>query len=152
MRIYLDSCALGRLFDDRSSERVRQEAEIIEQVFTLIDDGSVSWFASQVLEDEIRQNPRERVRYYSLSLLRLATTITMDDTCRIRAENLHQMAYGFNDARHLAAAEACNADYLITSDDRFLRRAERGTGSPKVKVISPIEWNLEVSHGASRSS
>jgi hypothetical protein len=42
LRIYLDSCALNRLFDLPSQARVRLEAEAIEHFFQLLASGQVA--------------------------------------------------------------------------------------------------------------
>lgn len=43
------------------------------------------------------------------------------------------------DALHLACAEKLKCEYLITCDDRILRRYEGG-----LKVINPIQFTIEV--------
>jgi hypothetical protein len=37
---------------------------------------------------------------------------------------------------HLSSAEAGTAEVLLTTDDRFMKRAARGVGSPRVRVLS----------------
>jgi len=43
----------------------------------------------------------------------------------------------------LSSAEAGKADVLLTTDDRFLKRAARGIGSPRVLVLNPVNWLRE---------
>lgn len=53
MLIYLDACALNRLFDDRTQARVRAEAEAMEAFFGLLQSTPVVWAAGETLEEEI---------------------------------------------------------------------------------------------------
>ena len=46
-------------------------------------------------------------------------------------------------ALHLSSAEAGEANVLLTTDDRFIKRAGRRAGSPRVRVVNPVEWLRE---------
>jgi hypothetical protein len=48
------------------------------------------------------------------------------------------------DAFHLAYAELAAVDVLLTTDDRFLRRALRVIGDTTVRVANPVDWKQEV--------
>lgn len=58
-----------------------------------------------------------------------------------RGAALQQLA-GFStfDALHVAAAERGRADVLLTTDDRFTRRAARHAGAIGVPVENPLAW------------
>ena len=43
----------------------------------------------------------------------------------------------------MLCAEAGVADVLLTTDDRFVGRAGRGLGSPRVRVLNPVAWLRE---------
>ena len=43
------------------------------------------------------------------------------------------------DAAHLAAAEAAKADYLLTTDEKFMRKCQN-RNITAVKVIDPIDF------------
>ena len=73
MRIYLDSCALNRLFDDRTQTRVRLEAEAIEDFFSLFAQRKVDWIASEVVEHEMRNNRNQVVQNDTLQLLAICS-------------------------------------------------------------------------------
>jgi predicted nucleic acid-binding protein len=67
-----------------------------------------------------------------------------------RADELARFGIGPADAVHVAAAEALDADALLTCDDRLLRAARRHAGTLKVRVCNPITWMKEheaESHG-----
>ena len=57
---------------------------------------------------------------------------------------LERLGFRAYDALHLACAEEGGADVLLTTDDRFLRRAERHGNILRVQIENPILWLLEV--------
>jgi predicted nucleic acid-binding protein len=145
MRVYLDACCLNRLTDDQRQPRIRREAESIEQIFGRIQQGTIQWISSEALVEETNRNPRPERRLYIVSLLELASeTISVDDAVVARARKLRAAGYGVFDALHLACAEASQADVLLTTDDKFVKRAAREDGSPAVPVRNPLSWSQEV--------
>jgi hypothetical protein len=72
-RVYLDSCALCRLFDARTQPRVRQEAEAVEFVLRMFAMRTAVWVISDALTDELHSNPVERNRNQSIRLLLLSS-------------------------------------------------------------------------------
>jgi len=147
-RIYLDACALGRLFDLPAEPRVRKEFEAMQTIFRMIAGKEIDWNASTTLVAEIRRNRNDEDRMGAMALLSFASKILeLESTESLRAVTLHQVGYGATDAIHLAIAEASTAT-LLTTDDRFLKRARRGVGTPLVRVVNPVEWLREVNHAA----
>jgi predicted nucleic acid-binding protein len=72
-------------------------------------------------------------------VLAQATAIVIVDTSiEQRSTYFVQMGVKVMDALHLAAAEAAQADYFCTCDDRFLRKAKRISGLQTI-VVSPLE-------------
>jgi len=67
----------------------------------------------------------------------------MDDRVIQRAKELEAVGYGAFDALHLSSAEAGGAEVLLNTDDRFIRRAARGVGAPRVRILNPVEWLRE---------
>jgi predicted nucleic acid-binding protein len=135
LRIYLDGCCLNRLTDDQSQPRIREEAEAIEGILRLVQDGRATWVSSRVLEIEIGRNPDLERREDVLTLLAFADEVVVpgpEDAAR--AKSLEQLVFGEFDALHLACAERATADVFLTTDDSLLRRARvdnpyRGTRS-----------------------
>ena len=131
MRIYLDACCLNRLTDDQSQARIAEEAEAVERTLRLLRDGVIEWLSSTVLKIETSNNPDAERRQEVEVLLSLATdTIPLDDQMIRRATELEVAGYGAFDALHLSSAEAGMADVLLTTDDSFIRRADRAVGVP----------------------
>ena len=60
-----------------------------------------------------------------------------------RAKGLVALGYGSFDALHIAAAESANADVMLSTDDRLIRRAARGSGKPRIAVRNPVSWIKE---------
>lgn len=110
----------------------------------LLRDGAIEWLSSTVLKVETSNDPDSERRHEVEVLLSLATdTIPLDSQIIRRATELEDAGYGAFDALHLSSAEAGVADVLLTTDDRFVRRAGRGVGSPRVRVLNPVEWTKE---------
>lgn len=77
-------------------------------------------------------------------LLLLATnTIPLDGQIIERAKELEGAGYGPFDALHLSSAEVGLAEVLLTTDDRFMKRAARSVGLPRVRVLNSVEWLRE---------
>ena len=142
MRIYLNTSALNRPFDDLGAERVRREAEAVLGVIQAIEHGRVVMIASEYLEFEIGQDPDlERVEKVR-TCLDLADEIVSTSASIIdRARDLERRGLRGLDALHLASAEAARSDLLVTTDDRFLKRG-RNAGS--VRVVSPLTALAEI--------
>lgn len=144
MNIYLDACALNRLLDDQSQPRIRSEADAVEAIFRLIETQEVRWIDGAVLEAEILRNPNILKRQDALALLSFTDEKPPLSSRIIGRAALFEMAgYGAFDALHLAMAEASGVDVLLTTDDRFLKQAERGLGNPSVRVLNPLNWLKE---------
>ncbi len=103
------------------------------------------WIASSLLIAEIGNNPDEKRRAGALTLLQLAAEVHRPSGASAeRGRELHLLGYGKLDALHLAMAEEHNCDLLLTTDDRFLRRALRNEGKPSVRVENPLNYWKEI--------
>jgi len=71
MRIYFNTSALSRPFDDLSSARTRLEAEAVVALLEGVENESREWIGADYLDFEVTQDPdRERVgRLQSLMAL-----------------------------------------------------------------------------------
>jgi hypothetical protein len=72
MKIYLDTSALNRPFDDRSQPRIALEALAIQAILLLIETGNVEFVASEALAYEISRNPYPENKAIAQSILKLA--------------------------------------------------------------------------------
>jgi len=100
--------------------------------------------SSEILLFEIDQNPNRIRRDYALEVLSKAKTFVMlNEQVEERARGLERLGIKPLDALHLASAEAAQADYFCTCDDKLFRRA-RSIPDLKTRIISPIELVKEI--------
>ncbi len=55
-----------------------------------------------------------------------------------------KLSFKFQDALHLAFAEAGNADIFLTTDDRLLRKAKHYQTTLKIEVENPTIWLMTI--------
>jgi len=127
---------------------MKAEAEAIEALMIRVLQGKAEWVASRAVAVEIGRNSEEKAREDALALLQYTTRFAVPEKATFaRTLELVHAGYADMDALHLALAEQENVDFLLTTDDRFLNRARRGEGSPRIRVINPVELTYEVSDG-----
>lgn len=141
MKIYLDTSAINRIFDDRSQIRVAIEALAVQSILLLIEAGSVELISSEALAYEISRDPYPERQTIALGISRLATsyqalTTEIRDRARQleRENNLKSL-----DALHVACAEFQRVDFLITCDDRLIRRYKG-----EMRLCNPAEFILQM--------
>lgn len=140
MRVYFNTSALNRPFDNLSSERVRLEAEAVVTLLAAVEDGALEWVGSEYLEFEVSQDPdRERVRRLSSLLGLAATRVETSDAVAERARALERFRLRGLDALHIASAEAGDADLLVTTDDRMIRPIAQAGREVRVRLVGPVE-------------
>ena len=143
-KIYLDVCCLNRPFDDQTQSRIRLEAEAIFSILTRCQNRDWELISSTALSSEIAQTPsptrREQVRE---SLLISQKKVVVTQEIIQRAIFLSSLSFKQFDALHLACAEK-DADILLTTDDRFLRKANIHKDKLDVTVANPITWLISV--------
>jgi len=116
----------------------------VEQILRLLRANTITWMSSAALEAETRNNPdTDRREEVQVLLLQATKTIPLDGQIIQRAKELEALGYGAFDALHLSSAEAGAAEVLLTTDDRLIKMARRGAGSPRVRVLNPVEWLRE---------
>jgi predicted nucleic acid-binding protein len=141
MKIYLDTSALNRLFDDRAQIRIALEAKAMESVLLLIETGAVEFVTSEALAYEVSRDPYPESQAIALSILKMAQTDqTLTPELLARGQQLEtNERIGQMDALHIACAETLAADYFITCDDRLIKRYKGD-----MQVCSPIDFILIV--------
>jgi predicted nucleic acid-binding protein len=121
----------------------------IGRLLNRIQSGEVEWLCSSIVEEEAGRNPDLVKRAIVFAAIAKATSITRAPAAaQRRAEELHGLGYGRFDAAHLAVAELLGVDVLLSTDDRFLRKAARALGNPAIPVLNPVSWLEEFFHGA----
>ena len=137
--IYLDTCCYSRLFDVSDQIDMIKEAGRIRYIIRDSFFGKYTIVGSGVVITEIRKNPnvkerRETERLYNITISDKAKASAQSI---LRAAELVSKGLKEMDALHLAAAESMGADYLLTVDKEFLKKASRPNFTT-VKVINPI--------------
>lgn len=141
-RVYLDTSAYSRPFDDQAQPKIFLETQAAVIILQMVEAKAVELISSSVLEYENSRNPypikQEAMnRYLQLAALRQEVS----EVIRQRAEELEKNGLKAIDALHIACAEAAKSDYFITCDKRVINRYSGLT----MKVINPADFVLEMS-------
>jgi predicted nucleic acid-binding protein len=144
-RIYFDTSALGRPFDDQGQFRIRLEAEAIEHLLRAVRERRLEWISSDIVMFEVRKCPDQEQREMLELLCRGANErVALSEAVSRRARELRGHGLRDLDALHLAAAEQGGAEVLLTTDDRFVRAALLLRPASPVRVENPVIYELEV--------
>ncbi|PIQ95023.1 MAG: DNA-binding protein [Nitrospirae bacterium CG_4_10_14_0_8_um_filter_41_23] len=136
MKVYVDTSALNRIFDDQSKPRIYLEASSMLIVFMLIDSKAIKFVSSDVLLFENSMNPYEERRLFVDLCIQKASHIQpVNEGILARAQEIEALAIKGVDALHIACAEEQKADHFLTCDDKILNRYK---GS--IKVENPIDF------------
>jgi predicted nucleic acid-binding protein len=141
-RVYLDTSAYNRPFDDQTQPKIFLETQAVVIILQMVEAKAVETISSSVLEYENSRNPypikQETMNQY-LQLAELRQEV--DEAIRQRAKELEKNGSKGIDALHVACAEAAKSDYFITCDKRLINRCLGLT----MRVINPIDFVLEIS-------
>jgi predicted nucleic acid-binding protein len=124
LKVYLDTSALNRIFDDQSQARIYLEATSMQLIFLLVEHESVELISSDALVFETEKNPYHDRQTFVVEVLQKAKYFQEIDEAVISAAQ-HISAYDKIkgvDALHLACAEVARADYFVTCDDRIIKK------------------------------
>ena len=144
MKIYLDLCAIQRPLDTPNQVRIVLEAEAVLGIITFCDSGQAELVSSEALLYEGEQNPLPIRQEHTRSVLAKAkSSVNIGEKEKARAATLIEFGIRPLDALHLALAEAANADYFCTCDDKLLRNAKR-VKDLAVRVIDAVDLVQEI--------
>jgi len=139
IQLYLDMNIFKRSFDDQSSSRVRLETAAIDIIFDDASVGKYEFCWSFVLDYENNLNPNVNRRATAILLSQRASReISPNEKINERAKQFEKVNIKSRDALHLACAEFAGCDYLLTCDDKFLKKA-RLLGLD-LKIMEPVEF------------
>lgn len=137
MRLYLDLCCFNRPYDDQSQTRIRLETEAKLVVQQKIRDGQCELVWSSTLDFENSRNPFEEHMQAIREWRNLSVLCVMADVGVVKiAREAMSFGIGEYDALHVASAIAGNADALVTTDDKFIKRMRQ---SGMIKMLFPVE-------------
>ena len=145
MRVYLDNCCYNRPFDEQTQLKVRLETEAKLRVQTMMRNGEVEYVWSDILSQEVFDNPfphrREKIlewRHGAVCTVEMTTDVIAD------ADELAEKGLKAADALHVACAAAVDCDCFITTDIRLIRRIRQ---FKVTRILNPMEFLLEVEDG-----
>lgn len=141
MKIYLDTSAINRIFDDQSQVRIYLESSAMITVFAMIESKNITLVASEVLIFENSRNPFQERRVFVSAVTSKAKVVqTVGPALLQRAQQI-ELSNGISglDALHLACAEKMKCDYFISCDDKIVRRY-KGC----LIAITPVQFAVEV--------
>lgn len=145
MRIYMDVCCLNRPFDDQSQDRIQLEAGAITKILLKCLFGKWSLVSSDAVNFEISKNADMDKIQKILNLLNVVKEhIYLTENITKRAMELENIGFKRFDSFHIAYAEEAKVDVLLTTDDRFEKRANREDVKLQISVVNPLKWLLEI--------
>lgn len=136
MKVYIDTSALNRIFDDQSQPRIYIESSSMLIVFMLIESGSIELVSSDVVLFENNSNPyEERKAFVNLCLLKAKHIQQINESLLTRAQAIEKDKIKGLDALHLSCSEELKVDYFLTCDDKLLKRYKG-----QIKLQSPVDF------------
>lgn len=139
IQVYLDTSVYNRPFDDQSQPRIWLENLAFSVILQLVENGKISLITSSVVAYENSRNPHELQRNWIEKTISLADYHQLvNQEIKKRGEALEKDGLKALDALHVACAEAANAAYFVTCDDRLIRRYQ-SLSRQQLKVCDPTE-------------
>jgi predicted nucleic acid-binding protein len=140
-KVYIDNCFNSRLFDGDISPKVKAQAAKIRHIINNQIKGGYVIIGSFAVAAEIGKIPDDELRMAAEKQYKRIIFDEVESTAQIieRADKLNLMGLGPMDARHLAAAEASGAKFLLTTDEKFIRKCQN-RNITAVKVINPMDF------------
>lgn len=142
MKIYLDNCCYNRPFDDRTQNRIFDEANAVLSIIKRVEDTNSEIVGSSILEYEISLMRDADKRNKVLAEYRTAITTKINSSKEILSKakkicentNIKQ-----KDALELASAEESGADVFLTTDDRLIKMGTKSS-LVNIRILNPIDF------------
>jgi len=140
-RVGIDNCFNSRLFDDDTQPKIKAEADAIRRIinnrrrdgYVIIGSFAVEAEIAQITNGEKRRAAEKQYKKIIDDEVKISVPILA------RAAELESRGLKTMDARHLAAAEEAGADFLLTTDEKFIRKCAKNHLT-WVNVINPIDF------------
>ena len=140
VRIYLDTSVYNRPFDDQQQPRIWLETMAFSVILQMIEAGEGVLVTSSVVAYETSKNPHTERRAWVGRISALAGEfVNLNPTIRQRATVLEGLGIKALDALHVACAESVSVDFLLTCDDRLIRRYGQ-IRDTKLNVTDPMTF------------
>lgn len=137
---------MKRPFDDAVNERITAESRAVLDIVSRVEAGLdvLIWSTALTLENEADPDAEPRLEVAKFAARSATETSVLSSGTASRARQLAAAGIAALDALHLAFAESCGCDVLITCNDRFIRRS-RAAGT-FIGVLNPIEYMSKERH------
>jgi len=139
LRIYLDNCCYGRIYDNQSTEKIISETKSVHFVRKQIEIGKIELATSYMLHYENNQRPDEQskteIEKFFKTYRKIHIGIDFAEKLSASINKIMSTGIKRKDAHHVAAAIAANCEYFLTTDERLLKYS-----SDKIKLLNPIEF------------
>ncbi len=141
MKIYLDTSVYNRPFDEQTQSRILLETIAFSIILRLVRTGDVELVTSSAITYENSKNPFSERKEWVHSCLTLSQHhVFLNDSIRVRGQELERQGIKPLDALHLACAESGNVGYFLTCDDKVVKRYK---GQAMI-VCNPVEFILKL--------
>jgi len=141
VRVYLDNCCYNRPFDPQAELRIHLETVAKLRVQALMQDKTIEYAWSDVLDYELRQSPNfqepDMIEPWKSGA---AIMILADDALIARGEAIGQYGLKAMDALHVASAEAASCDWFLTTD-RGITKKLQVLGN--MRIANPVDFVME---------
>jgi len=139
--LYFDTCSWNRPYDDQRHAKIRAESTAVKNIIALAQWNGYAIFGSKMLDKEIGniRDPQKHGLVWKFYQKTITERATAKKAIFDRFAPLAlQAGIDRPDAVHLCYSISARADYLLTTDDKFIDIAA-GLVIP-VKVINPINF------------
>jgi len=134
VKIYLDNCCFNRPYDDQTQPRIQFESSAKLLIQSLIVDGQIELVWSYILEFENSKNPFQEKRDTILAFKKYASEIIEPEKAiEDAAKNFQLKGLKAYDSLHLACAISAGCDYILTVDDKMLKKQV-----DDIEIIDPV--------------
>ena len=135
-KVYLDNCCYNRPYDDQTQLRIELETKAKLHIQQQITNGEITLVSSVMVEYENNDNPYlERKLVIKDFLNHASEYVDKSEEVLTIAREVSAMGLKTKDAAHLACAIHSECDYLLTTDDRFLKHKDS-----RISIINPIDF------------
>jgi predicted nucleic acid-binding protein len=139
----MDVCCLNRPFDNLAQECVQFESDAVLSILSRCRSGEWTLALSEVVDLELeKQTDANRLRKVRALCSVSSERLILNDNAVKRALEFQQFGIKTLDSLHLAVADSGGVDVFLTTDDRFLRSAQRF--GLTMKIANPVTWLMEV--------
>jgi len=142
--VYLDCCALQRIFDDHSQPRIAVESEAVLRILKEAESGSVELITSEVLSLEVSDIPEGERKSSCQRIIRKSHQyVELTPKVVELAKQYESAGLKAMDSVHLACAVVARTEFFCTCDDRLLDRAAK-LNTELTRVCSLLELVKEL--------